>query len=154
MSGDPAIVEAPPLLIAAVRRHATSATIAGLITNSGVWDLMRSRGITSPGHNVVVYWQTARHRLSSSSGVEVDIGADVDAPFESTPALRCTETPSGHALYLRHIGPYTRLSDSYAIMSRWARANSYNISGPFWEIYGHWNDNPDLLETDLFYLIT
>ena len=64
MGARPEIVTAAPVQIAAVRRRATAGTIGALIRGSGVWDLMKARGITSPGHNVVVYWASAGARLN------------------------------------------------------------------------------------------
>jgi hypothetical protein len=29
----------------------------------------------------------------------------------------------------------------------------YTLAGPNWEIYGDWNDQPDQLRTDVFYLL-
>lgn len=39
----------------------------------------------------------------------------------------------------------------------WSRANARRLSGPRWEIYGHWqqewNSNPSLIRTDVYYLL-
>jgi hypothetical protein len=55
MALDALIATAKPRLLASVRRQATPQTIGTLIRTSGVWDLMKARGIRSTGHNVVVY---------------------------------------------------------------------------------------------------
>ena len=54
---------------------------------------------------------------------------------------------------MTHTGPYQRLGETYDAMATYARANGLDISGPFWEIYGHWNDDPAWLETEIFHLI-
>lgn len=153
MSGVPELVEATPRWIAAVRRRATAATVGQLIRTSGVWDLMGAQGITSPGHNIVIYWHTLTDRLDAPGGIDVDIGADVTARFDGRDGLTCVATPAGRAVHLKHFGPYDRLEHSYDAMARFVLDRGLAFGGAGWEIYGHWNDNPDLLETDVFRLV-
>ena len=72
------IATAKPRLLASVRRQATPQTIGPLIRNSGVWDLMKARGIQSTGHNVVVYWDEPGRDLMRAGDRE-DIAESVAA---------------------------------------------------------------------------
>jgi effector-binding domain-containing protein len=149
----PEIVSAKPLVIAAVRRRATASTIGRLIQASGVWDQMKARGLRSGGHNVVVYWSTRTERLNSPNGIDVDIGADVDAPFANNDGLYCVETPAGRVLRMVHVGPISRMSETYDSLADYARSNDLDISGAFWEVYGHWTDGESKYEVEINHLI-
>jgi len=145
------IATAPPRRLAAVRRQATPATIGRLITGSGVWDLMKARGIKSTGHNVVVYWdEPGRDLMHSPGGIPVDIGAEITEPFESDADLACTETPSGRCISMLHIGPYSSLGATYDAIYAHCREAGLKTAGPYWEFYGHWNDDPEKLETTVY----
>jgi effector-binding domain-containing protein len=139
--------ELEPQLIAAVRDTATSATLSARITGSPVWDFLRRHGIRSGGHNIVVYRGTNRPEF------EVEIGADVLEPFEASEGVICSSTPAGLAAVVRHVGPYSKLSQAYAAALAWCSRNGYRTTGVSWEIYGHWNDDPAKLETDVFHLV-
>jgi effector-binding domain-containing protein len=139
--------QAEPQLIAAVRDTATSATLSAKITGSPVWDFLRRHGIRSGGHNVVVYRATGRRDF------DVEIGADVMEPFEASEGVICSATPAGLAVVVRHIGPYSKLPQAYSAALAWCSQNGYRTAGVSWEIYGHWNDDPSRLETDVFHLV-
>jgi effector-binding domain-containing protein len=145
------IATAVPRLLASVRRQATASTIAGLIRGSGVWDLMRSRNIQSTGHNVVVYWdEPGRDLMHSPGGIPVDIGAEITAPFEDDGELHCTRTPAGRLISMQHIGDYAGLGAIYAAIYAYCRQAGLKTAGPYWEFYGHWNDDPARLETTVY----
>ena len=114
---------------------------------------MQARGIKGPGHNVVLYWASKSARLDSAQGIGVDIGADVTTPFESDDNLRCVEPPSGRALHMKHVGPVQELGETYSALAGFARTNGLDISGPFWEVYGHWTADESTFEIDVFHLI-
>jgi effector-binding domain-containing protein len=52
-----------------------------------------------------------------------------------------------------HIGPYEKLAEAHAAMRAWCKARDCLLAGPNWEIYGDWDDDPDRLRTDVFYLL-
>jgi effector-binding domain-containing protein len=144
------IATAKPRLLASVRRQATPTTIGDLIRTSGVWDLMKARNIKSTGHNVVVYWdEPGRDLMHSPGGIPVDIGAEITAPFGGDAELNCTSTPSGRFITMLHIGHYSRLDETYDAIYSYCRAEGLQTAGPYWEFYGHWNDDIDKLETSV-----
>ena len=154
MGLDALIATAKPRLLASVRRQATPQTIGNLIRTSGVWELMKARGIKSTGHNVVVYWdEPGRDLMHSPQGVPVDIGAEIEAPFESDAELQCTSTPAGRFITVLHIGPVDRLGEAYDALRAHIRAGNLEPTGPYWEFYGHWSDDPAKFETSVSYAI-
>ena len=143
-----------PRLLAAVRRQATPATIGTLIQTSGVWDLMRTRGIKTTGHNVVLYWDEPRRDLMhSAGGIPVDIGAEITEPFEGDAELQCTATPAGRFISAVHVGLYARLGAAYETIHAAVRTQGLRLAGPYWEFYGHWNADPEKAETTVYYAI-
>ncbi|MEO6014554.1 MAG: GyrI-like domain-containing protein [Devosia sp.] len=148
------LATALPRLIAAVRRQARPTTIGGLIRSSGVWELMKARGIANTGHNVVIYWdEPGAHLMASSNGIPVDIGAEITEPFESDDQLICTATPAGRMVSAMHVGSYDGLGAAYQTIHAYCRAEGVQLAGPYWEFYGHWDNDPAKLETTVSYLL-
>jgi effector-binding domain-containing protein len=154
MALDALIATAKPRLLASVRRQATAQTIGSLIRTSGVWELMKARGIRSTGHNVVVYWdEPGRDLMHSPGGIAVDIGAEIETPFESDADLQCTSTPAGRFITVLHIGPVDQLGEAYAALHAHIRAQNLKPTGPYWEYYGHWSEDASKFETSVSHAI-
>jgi effector-binding domain-containing protein len=136
-----------PQLLAVVRDVATSDTLVQKILGSPVWTYLRAHGIKCGGHNVVVYFAEGRPEF------RVEIGADVLAPVAGSEGVACSATPGGRAATTRHTGSYSRLSEAHSAILAWCRENRHSLTGVSWEIYGHWNDDPAKLETDIFYQV-
>jgi effector-binding domain-containing protein len=134
-----------PQLLAVVRDVATSDTLVQKILGSPVWTYLGAHGIKSGGHNIVVYFDEGRPEF------RVEIGADVFAPFEGSDGVVCSATPGGRVATTRHIGPYSRLAEAHSALRAWCREARHSFTGVSWEVYGHWNDDPAKLETDVFY---
>jgi effector-binding domain-containing protein len=66
-------------------------------------------------------------------------------------------TPAGPAATVTHFGAYNRMGPAHAAILEWCKAKGHRLAGPSWEVYGHWqqewNDNPSLIQTDIFYLL-
>ena len=109
---------------------------------------MKARGIKSTGHNVVVYWdEPGRDLMHSPGGIPVDIGAEIAEPFEDDAQLHCTSTPAGRFISMLHVGDYSGLGATYDAIYSYCRGAGLKTAGPYWELYGHWNENPEKLET-------
>lgn len=106
------------------------------------------------GLNIIVY----RNRpdvnlLVSEEGVPLEAGVQVPAPFTGNGVIRCSSTPGGKAATVVHMGPYDQLGRAYDALGQWRIASGAAWAGPFWEVYGHWNDDPAHLRTDVYYLL-
>jgi hypothetical protein len=62
-------------------------------------------------------------------------------------------TPAGLVATTVYFGPYEQMSRAHEAIHRWAGENGHKLAGPSWEVYGHWNDDPAKLRTDIFYLL-
>ena len=109
-----------------------------------VWHFLKSRKELQPGRHVAVYLDCA---------ITLECGAEVAVRFNSTDQIVCSATPGGTVATTRHIGDYLRLGDAHNAIRTWCAANSHQFAGPNWEIYGHWNDDPSQVYTDVYYLL-
>jgi hypothetical protein len=96
--------------------------------------------------NVAIYWD------DTGDGV-IEVGVQVAGWFEATDDLVNSSTPSGTVARTAHYGPFWELGAAHEAVRTWCRENGHEIALPFWEIYGHWNDDPEKLRTDVVYLI-
>ena len=132
--------------IAAVREHVTPADIGQRFGPAldQVWAFVREAGLTT-GHNVFVYDDTA-------PGV-IQFGVQVDEEFADGAVVVCSETPAGTIATTTHVGPYAELGGAHSAVRAWCLDEGRPIAGPFWEIYGDWDDDPTKLETEVCYLL-
>jgi effector-binding domain-containing protein len=64
-----------------------------------------------------------------------------------------THTPSGRVVTAAHFGPYQEMNRAYDAISAYLRDHDLRPTGPSWEVYGHWSDDPAKLRTDVFFTI-
>ena len=62
-------------------------------------------------------------------------------------------TPAGRVVTVAYHGSYDGLGEAYDALSRYCAEHKLARAGPFWEVYGHWNDDPAKLRTDVFQLL-
>lgn len=153
MASGASIVEVPPLLLAAVRRRATAATLANTVISAPIWTLLADRGVPNTGRTVVIYWNDEEHSLLAPAGVLIDIGVEVAAPFESVPTLSLVRTPGGRAASCHHVGPYHGLPEVHSNLRSWCAAQGESTAGVNWEVFDYFSENPAKCETGVFYLL-
>ncbi|OWK38033.1 GyrI-like domain-containing protein [Fimbriiglobus ruber] len=106
------------------------------------------------GQNVFIYWgEEKQHLLYTGESLSIEAGVQVTEPFESTGRVRCSTTPGGAVATVVHFGPYEKLSEAHGVLRDWCKTNGHSLAGPNWEIYGHWDENPERLRTDVCYLL-
>jgi effector-binding domain-containing protein len=135
-------------LVAAAKQRTTiervSEEIGGLV--SIVWDFLRKRPELRPIHNVAIYWD------ERGPGI-VEVGVQVRRAFEATQEVVPSATPAGRVVMTSHFGRYRDLGAAHRAVRAWCKENGYQRAGPFWEVYGDWNDDPAKLRTDVYYLL-
>jgi effector-binding domain-containing protein len=52
-----------------------------------------------------------------------------------------------------HRGPYDQMAPTYAAIENWAQKTGHMFSGPSWEIYGDWHEDPAELEVEIVFVI-
>jgi effector-binding domain-containing protein len=85
----------------------------------------------------------------------VVVGFPVTRPIQGKGDIQPGETPSGKAAMTLHIGPYSKLMDSWNLFAEWIKAQGYKMEALGWESYV---DDPDTtpesdLKTELYWAI-
>ena len=84
----------------------------------------------------------------------IEFGVQVEEEFADGDVVVCSETPAGTIATTTHVGPYDRARRCAQLPSAdGAATKGEPIAGPFWEIYGDWDDDPTKLETEVCYLL-
>ena len=112
-----------------------------------VYTAARSGAVQLDGQNIFIY------RAVTADQLTVDFCVGVKAPFAAAGAVLPLETPHGVAAMTTHHGDYGRLGEANAAIIAWCEANDRQRAGPSWEVYGHWNEDPAKLTTEVYYLL-
>jgi hypothetical protein len=121
------VTQVGPQPTAVVRRQAKQNELIKVIPPacSEVWDFFRTSLLPRPGRNVVLYLDEV---------INLEVGVEVALPFTGN-------------------GEYVRLHEAHAAIHRWCAAFNHVRTGPNWEVYGHWEDDPVKRRTDVYYLL-
>lgn len=141
------LTNVPAKTLAAVRAKAQRDTLGKTITSTfdKVYAFLRAGQIPHDGLNFVVYLD---------SDLNLEVGVQVPTVFESAGEVRCITTPSGLAAHAIYFGPYDKMGEAYAALEAWSKDSGKKLTGPSWEAYGHWNDDPAQLRTDIYFLVS
>jgi len=136
--------EVPAGPIASVRASTSPATISKDIPAllGEVWGFLKGTDLRKEGHNVVIY---------HGSLADLEAGVQVSRTFEGTNRVNCSTTPAGWTAAALHRGPYHLLPRAHQAIRDWCVGNHHEITGLTWEVYGDWTENPEELETEVFY---
>jgi effector-binding domain-containing protein len=139
-------IKVEPQTTAVVRRRASADELATVVPQGcgEVWTFIRSSGLPHPGRNLAVYLD---------GEINLEVGVEVSQPFAGNDQVVCSSTPAGLVATTAHLGPYHRLGEAHAAICKWCEENGHALAGPNWEVYGHWDDDPAKLRTDVFYLL-
>jgi effector-binding domain-containing protein len=137
-------VDAQPLAV--VARQTSVAELSRVVPECCglVWQFVQAAGLRSAGRHVAMYWNDAMH---------IEVGVEVNESFASDGDVHSAATPAGTVATVTHMGPYQQLAAAHAALRQWCQDHHRNLAGPSWEIYGHWNDDPAKVRTDIFYLL-
>lgn len=147
---------APRTLAAAqtrVRAHTLVPSIRPLFDE--VYKYLNEAGVKERGLNVIVYWNEARRNLlDSEEGLVMEAGVEVYAALPQEGVVRAAATPAGRVAATVHVGPYDQMGKAHDAVRAWCAEQGHALAGPNWEVYGHWNDDPQQLRTEVFYLLS
>ena len=138
--------------VAVVRRRARANQLSTLVPECCglVWRAVQGQRDTGAkgGRHVAIYW---------NRDIRLEVGVELQGPFAETDEVFRSATPGGPAAVVTHFGPYHTLGVAHDAVRTWCEANGHRLTGPNWEIYGHWraewDANPRLIRTDVFYQI-
>jgi effector-binding domain-containing protein len=142
------VVEVTPTVIAAVRQRVAMSELPRRVPQllGEVWDFVKSARLQKAGHNVAVY------RDPQGNDIEVECGVQVSGEFADAGRVCRSETPSGKAAHVVHIGPYSEMGKAYDAIKAFCEREGMT-AGVHWEVYGDWCEDPAQLRTDVFGLL-
>jgi len=136
--------------LAVIRRLASPSELSRVVPECCglVWNAVRAQQAKA-GRHVAIYWD---------GGIRLEVGVELLGTFTDQDEVVLSATPAGRVASTTHFGPYGGLGAAHGAVRRWCAANNHSLSGPNWEIYGHWqsewNTNPSQIRTDVYYLLT
>ena len=150
-TGPVSVQRATPRAIAAVRTHVRPGRVGAVFKEllDEVYDAARSGAIQLDGQNIFVY----RNVPDRPQTVDVEFGVGANAPFADVGPVKYSQLPVGEAATATHWGDYAGLRDAHNAVLAWCKETGRTPTGVRWEVYGHWNDDPAKLRTDVFYLL-
>lgn len=120
-----------------------------------VYACLRQAGVGS-GCNVMHYRDVpgpGGGAGGAGGGVAVAVGVEVSTPFPASGRVRASALPAGPAARTTHRGRYENLGAAHQAVLRWCAAHGRAVTGERWEVYGDWHEDPDQLETEVFYAL-
>lgn len=140
----------PGRALAVVRRRANSQQLASVVPDACgvVWNYLGAQQIPGAGRHVALYWDDQ---------INLEVGVELETPFARDGDVVASATPAGPVATAVHLGPYGELHRTHQAIRQWCANQGYELAGPSWEVYGHWqdewNDDPARIRTDVFYLV-
>ena len=156
MSYEVQVNEVQPSPLAVIKGRATHSALSATISElfNQVYAELKKGLVKQDGQNVVVYWNDEGiNLLETAGGCPIDIGVQVAAPFKNGGGLKNSTTPGGTVATVAHIGPYSDMGKAYDALFEYCRKHGRKLAGPFWEIYGDWEEDSAKLRTDVYCLL-
>jgi hypothetical protein len=138
----------PTLVVKAVTRIGPLLSQAIRDSLGPVYALLKERGLPTPGHNVVSYGL-----FLPDGSIPIESGVLTPDPMVGAGSVAPSALPAGRVAVLSHVGAYHEMSRTYDAINAWCEANGLQPSGPAWEEYDDWSDDPAKLRTDVYRLL-
>ena len=150
-TGPVSVQIAAPRGIAAVRARVRAGGVGAVFKEflDQVYAAGRSGAIELDGQNIFVY----RNVADAPEQLDVEFGVGAKAAFADVGSVAYSQLPVGDVATATHWGNYAGLGDAHNAVWAWCKENGRKPAGVRWEVYGHWNDDPAKLRTDVFYLL-
>lgn len=111
-----------------------------------VWAFLANTDLRTDGHNIMLYRDVG-------TALQVEVGVQVARAFEPAGVVVPSKLPAGRAAMTTHRGSYDGLAKAHqAVLNRCA-TQGLQLSSTRWEIYGDWNEDPLLMETEIYWLL-
>jgi effector-binding domain-containing protein len=147
------LVDAPPRIVAAVRRRVPVKDIPAAFKPAldEVWSFLgKNPGLRTDGHNIFLYHHASGH---PATGMDIDFGVEVTRRFRAEGQVMCVDAPGGRAAQAVHRGPYRELAATHDALHDWISRRGEKVGSWSCEIYGDWSDDESKLETTVVYAL-
>jgi effector-binding domain-containing protein len=135
------------VLLAVGEAELDRSEIAGRILGMFPYAWLKTAAVRQVGHNYAIY-ERGKHKE-----LLVRAGFPVSAAFAETQSVKCYTLAAGEAAHALHVGPYSELRGTYALLDAWCKEQGLLLGGQSWELYGDWHDDPFKLETGIYYRV-
>ena len=150
------IQQVPAHPIAAIRDRATIPELSVKVPRhcGTAWNFIKQHALKSSGRMIAVYhFDVNKAPQASDFLMDIEVGAEVDAPFTGSEGVECSQTPAGTVAKTIHVGNYNQLGQAHDAIRAFCKQNGKQIAGTCWELYGHWTDDESKRTTDVFHLL-
>jgi effector-binding domain-containing protein len=101
----------------------------------------------------IVYYEYPGEASANAEGIPLYCGVQLSAPCAPHANIQFLATPAGEAATVTHWGDYSELGKAYDALKEWSKQTGRKFASPFWEVYGHHNDDPAKRQTDVYQLL-
>ena len=142
------VARVEPVALAVVRRVLRADELQAVwpAALDEVWAFVRGNGV-SAGRNVMVYRDSREGMMTLEAGVEVS------GPIPASETVVSSATPGGTAAMVEHRGGYEGIPLAHAAIREYCAAAGLALTGPSWEVYGHYPSDETPPVTEVFYLV-
>ncbi len=112
-----------------------------------VWECLRAGGIDGGCPNVMLY-------RDAGSEVDVEIGVELHRKCPLNGRVVRSSLPSGTVAMTIHRGSYVQLAGAHGSIADWCASNDQRPTGIRWEVYGPHNEDPTLMATEVYWLLS
>ena len=136
--------------IAVVRIRASRQELSHVVPAAcgKVWQAVQQQRIHGAGRHVAIYLDEE---------INLEVGVELKTPFPEYDEVVASSIPVGPVATTTHYGPYGQLLEAHNAIHVCCQNSGWELAGPNWEIYGHWQDEwnsePTKIRTDLYYLL-
>jgi effector-binding domain-containing protein len=108
-----------------------------------MWQTVKANNLKHKGLNIWVY--EPNEKIFAGVELESSLQQDVGLEFRKITLERYA--------YCKHVGPYQLIKKTGEEMRNELKKRNLNIISPYIEIYGHWTNDENKLETELLMAI-
>jgi effector-binding domain-containing protein len=146
------IVDCAARHLAYLPRHATIYTVSAVAAATPVWATARDRGLPRTGWLIGYFPDAAGDAIFTEPAPELQIGPEIEGPFEEDALLRHGHTPAGRAAFSSFRGTHEEVEGLHRAIRGWCAEQGETLAGPIWERY-IWNTDPSQRVIELYYLL-
>jgi effector-binding domain-containing protein len=109
-----------------------------------VWNYFRDNSLPRPGRHVALYL---------NGKIDLEVGVESTTPITGDGPVVSSSLPAGLVATTTHWGSYDKLHEAHGAIRIHCQTHGLTTTGVDWEIYGHWDNDPAKVRTDIFYLL-